>query len=83
MARQFKEKRSFRGLLQSEDGYIAKLLKSDNQKIVFEAVYQLSEELISRLKNQPEHLLDRHTGVGGSWGTLFPSDHGDHFFPHF
>lgn len=57
MMKQFKEKRSFRGLLQSEDGYILKVLDSNEQIITFEAVYRLSDELIERLRNQPEHLL--------------------------
>ena len=57
MAKQFKEKRSFRGLLQSEDGYISKLLSSNEQTIIFEAVYRFSDELIERLHHQPQHLL--------------------------
>lgn len=57
MTKQFKEKRSFRGLLQSEDGYINKILESNEETIVFESVYRLSDELIERLRDQPEHLL--------------------------
>jgi predicted Rossmann-fold nucleotide-binding protein len=57
MAKQFKEKRSFRGLLQSDDGHISKLLSSNEQTIIFEAVYRFSDELIKRLHYQPQHLL--------------------------
>jgi predicted Rossmann-fold nucleotide-binding protein len=57
MTKQFKEKRSFRGLLQSEDGYISKIISSDAQTIIFESIYRLSGELIERLRHQPQHLL--------------------------
>ncbi len=57
MGKQFREKRSFRGLLQSEDGYIDRLLTATEQTISFESVYRLSEDLVARLRDQPEHIL--------------------------
>ena len=47
----------FRGLLQSEDGLITKVIDANHQTITFEAVFGLSDELIELLKNQPEHIV--------------------------
>jgi predicted Rossmann-fold nucleotide-binding protein len=52
-----RDDRSFRGLLQSDDGVIARVLSSNDASVVFEARFGLSANLIDRLKNQPEHVL--------------------------
>ncbi len=57
MARKHTTNHLFRGLLQSEDGLISKVVDADHQSITFEAVFGLSDELIDQLKNQPEHIV--------------------------
>ena len=57
MARKHKNNHLFRGLLQSEDGLISKVIDTDRQSITFEAVFGLSDELIDQLKSQPEHIV--------------------------
>jgi len=47
----------FRGLLQSEDGLISRVLDVNKQSITFEATFGLSDELIAQLQNQPEHIV--------------------------
>jgi len=47
----------FRGLLQSEDGLITKIIDANDQSITFEAAFGLSAELIQQLKKQPEHIV--------------------------
>ena len=47
----------FRGLLQSEDGLITKIIDANDQSITFEATFGLSAELIQQLKKQPEHIV--------------------------
>jgi predicted Rossmann-fold nucleotide-binding protein len=47
----------FRGLLQSEDGLISRVLDVNKQSITFEATFGLSEELVEQLQNQPEHIV--------------------------
>ncbi|UCD80124.1 MAG: LOG family protein [Desulfobacterales bacterium] len=47
----------FRGLLQSQDGLISKVLDVNKQSISFEATFGLSEELIEQIQNQPEHIV--------------------------
>ena len=57
MARKSTNNHLFRGLLQSEDGLITKVIDANDQSITFEAVFGLSDELIEQLKNQPEHIV--------------------------
>ena len=57
MARKQTNNHLFRGLLQSEDGQISKIIDSNHKTITFEATFGLSDELIDQLKNQPEHIL--------------------------
>jgi predicted Rossmann-fold nucleotide-binding protein len=57
MPKPFRDKRSYRGILQSDDGVITRVVAANNDTITFEASYGLSEMLIDRLKKQPEHIL--------------------------
>jgi len=57
MARKNTNNHLFRGLLQSEDGLISKIIDANDQSITFEAAFGLSEELIAQLKKQPEHIV--------------------------
>lgn len=52
-----RDNRSFRGMLQSDDGVILKVLEQTSEQIVFQSAFGLSEHLIDRLKTQPEHIL--------------------------
>jgi len=52
-----RENRSYRGLLQSDDGVIAKVTQSSKQKITFQSEFGLSKNMIQRLKRQPEHIV--------------------------
>ncbi|MEE4265906.1 MAG: LOG family protein [Desulfobacteraceae bacterium] len=47
----------FRGLLQSEDGVISRILTVNSQSMTFETTFGLSGEMIDQLKNQPEHIV--------------------------
>ena len=57
MAITHKNNHLFRGLLQSEDGVISRVLDVNSQSMTFETTFGLSEELIDQLKNQPEHIV--------------------------
>jgi len=57
MARTHKNNHLFRGLLQSEDGVISRVLDVNSQSMTFETTFELSEELIDQLKDQPEHIV--------------------------
>ncbi len=57
MTRKHTNNHLFRGLLQSEDGLITKVIDSSDQSITFEAAFGLSQELIEQLKKQPEHIV--------------------------
>jgi predicted Rossmann-fold nucleotide-binding protein len=57
MARRHTNNHLFRGLLQSEDGLISKVLDVNKKSITFEATFGLSEELIEQLRKQPEHIV--------------------------
>ena len=47
----------FRGLLQSEDGVISRVLTVNSQSMTFETTFGLSGEMIDQLNNQPEHIV--------------------------
>ncbi len=47
----------FRGLLQSSDGTISRILKVEPDQIRFETTFWLNEALVDILKNQSEHIL--------------------------
>jgi hypothetical protein len=48
---------AFRGLLQSGDGIITRVLRADRRKIIFETAFGLRGPLAGLLQEQPEHLL--------------------------
>ncbi len=52
-----RDNRSYRGLLQSDDGVISKIIHSGDQSITFQTEFGLSQNLIDHLRNQPEHIL--------------------------
>lgn len=51
------ENRSFRGFLQSGDGVIVKVVKTNRQHITFKTAFSLSDAFISRLKSQAKHII--------------------------
>ena len=57
MAKTARNNHLFRGLLQSEDGAISKILDVNNRTIVFQTTFGLNEDLVDELKNRPEHIL--------------------------
>lgn len=57
MAKVLRDTRSYRGMLQSDDGLILKVLSHDENKITFQSAFGLSEHMIARLRNQPEHIV--------------------------
>jgi predicted Rossmann-fold nucleotide-binding protein len=57
MARIQKNNHMFRGLLQSEDGVISRVLDVNSQSMTFETTFGVSAEMIDQLKNQPEHIV--------------------------
>jgi predicted Rossmann-fold nucleotide-binding protein len=52
-----RDNRSYRGMLQSEDGVIARVLAQKSKKIDFESRFGLSAHMIERLASQPEHIV--------------------------
>ena len=52
MARTYKNNHLFRGLLQSEDGVISRILDVNNRSITFQTTFGLNEELIDELKEK-------------------------------
>ena len=57
MARIDKNNYLFRGLLQSEDGVISRILDVNNRSITFQTTFGLNEDLVKELKNRPEHIV--------------------------
>ena len=57
MAKRHSNNHFLRGLLQSEDGVISRILEVNSRSMTFEAAFGLSGQLVERLKNQPEHIL--------------------------
>ena len=47
----------FRGLLQSDDGIISKVIDADTESMTFETTFGLNEPLVERFKYQPEHIV--------------------------
>jgi predicted Rossmann-fold nucleotide-binding protein len=47
----------FRGLLQSEDGVISRILDINERSITFRTTFGLNQDLVDELKNRPEHIL--------------------------
>ncbi|MBI5064089.1 MAG: hypothetical protein HZB87_11680, partial [Desulfatitalea sp.] len=57
MARIPRETRSYRGMLQSDDGHILKVLSHDENRITFQSAFGLSQHMIQRLETHPEHIV--------------------------
>jgi predicted Rossmann-fold nucleotide-binding protein len=57
MARKDRDNHLFRGLLQSDDGAITKILDANKKSITFQTTFGLSDKLIGHLKNQPEDIV--------------------------
>ena len=57
MANERRENRIYRGLLQSDDGIITKVLKANSRVMTFQTTFGLNDQLIERLKNQSEHIV--------------------------
>ncbi len=57
MDRHYKNHHVFRGLLQSEDGLITRVLDTNPQSIKFQTTFKVNEHLIAELKNRPEHIV--------------------------
>ncbi len=57
MAELTKDDRSYRGMLQSDDGVITQVLEKREDLITFRTAFGLSSHMMKRLKAQPEHLL--------------------------
>jgi hypothetical protein len=57
MARTRRNNHLFRGLLQSEDGVISRILDVNNRTIRFQTTFGLNEDLVAELKNRPEHIV--------------------------
>jgi predicted Rossmann-fold nucleotide-binding protein len=57
MAKILKDDRSFRGMLQSDDGVITKILDKEANRITFRSTFGLSRHMIMRLKEQPEQFV--------------------------
>ena len=57
MANRSASHHAFRGLLQSDDGFITKVLSADRSRIVFETSFGLRPPLAGFLHDRPEHIL--------------------------
>jgi predicted Rossmann-fold nucleotide-binding protein len=57
MARNSANNHHFRGLLQSEDGLITKILDVNSRTITFQTTFGLNAELVEQLKSRPEHIV--------------------------
>ena len=57
MAKAEQENLTYRGLVQSDDGIITKILNSNSRAITFQTTFGLNEQLIERLKNQSEDIV--------------------------
>lgn len=57
MAEPLRDTRSYRGMLQSDDGVISKVVVRNAREIRFQSSFGLSPYMIERLKFQPEHIL--------------------------
>jgi len=47
----------YRGLLQSNDGVITKVVNANSRTITFQTTFGLNDQLIEHLKNQAEHIV--------------------------
>jgi len=51
------DNRSYRGMLQSGDGIITRVLATNKKTIAFETAFRLSDAFMERFRDQPEHLV--------------------------
>ncbi len=52
-----RDNRSYRGMLQSDDGVIDEIIRLDDRSITFRTVFGLSQHMIERLREHPEHIV--------------------------
>ena len=57
MAKEERENLIYRGLLQSDDGIITKVVDANSRTITFQTTFGLNDKLIGHLKNQSEHIV--------------------------
>ncbi|MCJ8502054.1 LOG family protein [Desulfatitalea alkaliphila] len=57
MNTRLKDTRSYRGMLQSDDGRIVAVLSHDDHQITFQSDFGLSQHMIERLRSHPGHIL--------------------------
>ena len=57
MAQMTKDPRSYRGMLQSQDGQIIEVIEDGPHAIQFKTAFGLSDYMIRRLKAHPEHIV--------------------------
>ena len=57
MAKRERNNRIYRGLLQSDDGIITRIVKANSRVITFQTTFGLNDQFIERLKNQSEHIV--------------------------
>ncbi|MGD8445053.1 MAG: LOG family protein [Desulfobacterales bacterium] len=57
MARSCKNNHLFRGLLQSEDGVISKIIDMNQGSIRFQTIFGLNDDLVDEFKHRPEHIV--------------------------
>lgn len=57
MSRALKNHHLFRGLLQSEDGAISRILDVNNRSMTFQTTFRVNEHLVDELKNRPQHIV--------------------------
>ncbi|MEJ2039207.1 MAG: LOG family protein [Desulfosarcinaceae bacterium] len=57
MSKLKRDNRSYRGMLQSDDGVIREVVSREPNKITFRSAFGLSTHLIERLRHQPAHIV--------------------------
>jgi predicted Rossmann-fold nucleotide-binding protein len=57
MLKILRDNRSYRGMLQSEDGVVFRVLSQSAEEITFESRFGLSAHMIDRLSSDPEHIV--------------------------
>ncbi len=69
-----RDNRSFRGILQSDDGCIIKVLSNDGRRITFQSAFGLSQHMIRQLKENPEHIVFSERSRIARLGVQITSD---------
>ncbi|MCP4692585.1 MAG: hypothetical protein GY859_31370 [Desulfobacterales bacterium] len=69
-----RDDRSYRGLLQSDDGVISKVIESGRKSIRFQTSFGLSDHLIDRLARSPEHIVFSERSRIARLGVQITSD---------